>query len=82
MNDLRNAGKPWKLEEVVLVASTAPTKQNVKNFAQIFGRTEHSIQYLYCKIYKTNTSYLKEHANNGNQCDLILKARKMLKYSF
>ncbi len=82
MSDLRNAGKPWKLEEVVLVASTAPTKQNTKLFADIFGRTEHSIQYLYCKIYKTNTTYLKEHANKGNQCDLILQARRMLKYTF
>lgn len=78
----RNAGKPWSKEDIYLVGSYVPTWENAKTLAKHLGRTEHAIQYMWCKLY-TRTSVLKEWAKPENdtkthQYKMILEVRKEL----
>lgn len=81
-NTPENAGKPWTKEDIYLVASYAPTYRNAEQLAKHLGRTEHAIQYMWCKLY-TKTSTLKQWAKPENdtkthQYKMILEVRKEL----
>ena len=75
-----NAVKPWTEEEMFLVGSYNPTWRNVQMLAKKLKRTEHAIQFFYCKLY-TKTSVLKKLAKDDTktqQYTKILKVRKEL----
>lgn len=76
-----NAGKPWTEEEMYLVASYVPTWRNIQMLAKHLGRTEHAIQFFYCKLY-SKTSRLREqiavYDTKSEQFAKILKIRKEL----
>lgn len=77
-----NHGKPWMKEDIYLVASYVPTDANAALLAKHLKRSEHAIQYMWCKLY-TKTSVLKECAKPENdtktgQYKMILEVRKEL----
>lgn len=72
-----NAGKPWSVEDLVILANTAPTKHNVKYLAKSLNRTEAAVwsQYylLHCApsyLKQADGSILEHHKR-------IIKARKI-----
>lgn len=78
-----NAGKPWTEEEMFLVGSYIPTWNNVCWLAKKLGRTEHAIQFFYCKLYSKTTT-LKEWAKDDTkteQYQKILNVRRKLDLS-
>lgn len=58
-NKYPNANQPWEYKDVYLVASTLPTVDNCRRLSTVLGRTEHAVQYLWCKIYFIKNSQLK-----------------------
>lgn len=80
VNKPENAGKPWTMDHIRLVASYVPNNMNCAKLAKMLGRTEHAIQYMWCKLYM-RTSDLKEWAKPENdtkthQYAMILAVRK------
>lgn len=72
-----NAGKPWPVEDLVILANTVPTAHNIKWLANSLGRTEDAVysQYylLYCApryLKQADGSILEQHKR-------ILKAKKI-----
>ena len=61
-----NAGKPWTEEELMFVASYVPTVHNCKFLAEKLGRTQHAVQYTWCKLYSRSKD-LKALAGGDNQ---------------
>lgn len=78
-----NHNKPWSKDQIRYVAAHVPTEENCDKLAKILGRTEHAIQYMWCKLYM-RTSDLKELAKPENdtktqQYKMILEVRKETK---
>lgn len=72
-----NAGKPWSVEDLVILANTAPTKANLKWLANSLGRTESAVYSQWYLLFCA-PSYLKQ--SDGSileQHKRILKAKKI-----
>lgn len=54
-----NAGKPWIVEDLVILANTAPTKHNIAFLAKSLGRTEDAVYSQYYLLFCA-PSYLKQ----------------------
>lgn len=54
-----NARKPWSVEDLVILANTAPTKHNVEYLARSLGRTEAAVWSQYYLLYAA-PKYLKQ----------------------
>ena len=74
-----NAGKSWSVEDLVILANTAPTKHNVEYLARSLGRTEDAVWSQYYLLYCA-PSYLKQvDGTILEQHKRILQAKKIAK---
>lgn len=77
MADLFNAGKPWSVEDLVILANTAPTKHNISYLAKSLGRTEDAVYSQYYLLFCA-PSYLKQADGTLlEQHKRIIKAKKI-----
>lgn len=72
-----NAGKPWSVEDLVILANTAPTKHNISYLAKSLGRTEDAVYSQYYLLF-CSPSYLKQvDGTILEQHKRILQAKKI-----
>ena len=79
MDKPANAGKPWSVEDLVILANTAPTQSNVKWLAKSLGRTEDAVWSQYYLLFCA-PSYLKQADGSVlEQHKRIIQAKKIAK---
>lgn len=72
-----NAGKPWSVEDLVILANTAPTKHNISYLAKSLGRTEDAVYSQYYLLFCA-PSYLRQADGSIlEQHKRILQAKKI-----
>lgn len=73
-----NKNKPWTLDDLVIVANTLPTKNNVKLLAKSLKRSEGAIWSQWYSIYLA-PNYVKKKIRDGEEFYAkVLKAKEIV----
>lgn len=75
-----NTRLPYEIEEIELIARTAPMRENRKILAQALGRSENAIAYIWW-LLSCSVKYLKETYGTCSHIDKIIKVKKRLGYA-
>lgn len=75
-----NRGLPYTLEEIELIARTAPIKVNRKVLADTLGRSENAIAFIWW-LLGCSIKYLKQTYGTSPHIDKVIKVKKSVGYA-
>lgn len=73
-----NSRLPYSIEEIELIARTAPTKENRIVLAEALGRSENAIGFIWW-LLSCSVKYLKQ-SYDGPHIDKIIQVKKRVGY--
>ena len=75
-----NTRLPYEMDEIELIAKTAPTRDNCKLLASTLKRSENAIAYIWW-LLSCSVRYLKTTYGSCPHIDKIIKVKKKVGYS-
>ena len=75
-----NTRLPYEVEEIELIARTAPIKENREVLAKTLGRSENAIAYIWW-LLSCSVRYLKETYGTSPHIAKIIKVKKKVGYA-